>query len=86
MEHQVAEYLGRISRELHVTVIDARDWVSDDDFIDMTHALPRAAGPFTERLGREAVLPLVAGRPLDPTVLYPPAPEWSSPGPPIEIH
>jgi hypothetical protein len=88
MEHQVAAYLGCISRHHHVSVIDVRDWVSDDDYIDMTHVLPRAAGPFTERFGREVLLPLVAGRPLDPALLYLPPndSELSSPARAAELH
>jgi hypothetical protein len=80
VEATVAAYLGGLSRKLGVPVIDTRGWVPDDDFIDMTHALPRAAGPYTERFGREALWPLLAGRPLDPAIVYPhgPGPESSS--------
>jgi hypothetical protein len=71
VEATVATYLGGLSRELGVPVIDTRDWVPDDDFIDMTHALPRAASPYTERFGREVLWPLLAGRPLDGAIIYP---------------
>jgi hypothetical protein len=71
VDGQVAAYLGGLSRAFGVPVIDVRDWVPDDDFIDMTHALPRAAGPYTERFGREVLRPLLAGRPLDRGIMYP---------------
>ncbi len=88
MENEVAAYLGRLSREQHVPIIDTRDWVPDSEFLDMKHILPGAAGPYTQRLGREALLPLAAGRPLDPALLYPPPSEspWSASGQPSQVH
>jgi hypothetical protein len=80
---RVKAYLTDLSRERQVAVIDTRAWVPDDDFLDMTHVLPRAAAPYTERLGREVLRPLVQGRPL-PAHLLVGAP--SSPHLPAPAH
>jgi hypothetical protein len=57
----IAEYLQRMGRENNITVIDARDWVADKDFIDTFHLHPRGATAFTVRFGREVLQPLLAG-------------------------
>ncbi|OAI46237.1 hypothetical protein AYO44_11700 [Planctomycetaceae bacterium SCGC AG-212-F19] len=38
-------------------VINARDWLRDDDLYDSHHPLNRGAAAFSARLGREAILP-----------------------------
>lgn len=55
-------YLACLAREWRVPLIDARSWVADADFIDGHHLLQRGARGFTERLGRELIGPLVAGK------------------------
>jgi hypothetical protein len=61
----IEDYLGALGREYGVPVIDARGWVPDEcDFLDSHHLLARGAERFTERLGREAVLPLLLWRTL----------------------
>jgi hypothetical protein len=62
-------YLRAVVRECRVPVIDTRDWVPDADFIDMTHTLPCAAGPYTARFGREVLAPLLAGQLPAPALL-----------------
>ncbi len=59
---RVDAYLGRLSRESAVPLIDARDWVSDDEFADTHHLLKSGARAFSTRLGREALRPLLEGR------------------------
>ncbi len=78
---RIHAYLTDLSREQQVPVIDTRCWVSDDDFLDMTHALPRAATPYTERIGREVLRPLRQGRPLPAHVLFggPSSPDTTAP-------
>jgi hypothetical protein len=67
-EARVRAYLADLCRD-QVPVIDTRDWVGDDDFIDMVHAVPQAAAPYTERWGREVLSPLLRGEPLAPNLL-----------------
>jgi hypothetical protein len=57
----VDAYLARISRD--ATIIDARDWVPDAGFSDGHHLLPAGATAFTERFGRDALSPLLLGKP-----------------------
>jgi hypothetical protein len=44
-----------------VPLINARDWVPDDGFVDGHHLLADGAALFTDRFGREAVQPLLGG-------------------------
>ncbi len=53
-------YLRGLSEEKGVALIDARDWVPDDEFRDGHHLLATGARTFTERFGREALSPLMA--------------------------
>jgi hypothetical protein len=76
---RVRRYLTVLSDQEHVPVIDTRDWVSDDNFIDLTHVLPRAAAPYTERFGREVLRPLLEGRPLAPRLVLGGGPSPSEP-------
>jgi hypothetical protein len=59
---RVDSYLARLKREWSLPVIDARTWVADDGFMDAHHLLPRGAIAFSERLGREAIAPVLASR------------------------
>jgi hypothetical protein len=55
-------YLDQLRRTYDVPVMDARCWVGDDGFNDPHHLGLRGARVFTERLGREALQPLLAAR------------------------
>jgi hypothetical protein len=57
-------YLGRLRDEYGVPVIDAREWLADEDFVDSCHLLPRGARHFSERFGRVVYRPLLAGQSL----------------------
>lgn len=46
-------YLCGLSRDYEVSVIDARGWLADEDFLDGHHLLPAPATEFTHRLDRE---------------------------------
>ncbi len=46
-------YLAALTQAYGVTVIDARTWVPDGQFVDGHHLLPAGAAVFTERFGRE---------------------------------
>jgi hypothetical protein len=76
-EAQVMTYLNNLGREHQLQVVDARTWVADEDFLDMTHVLPQGATPFTRRFAAEVLRPLLQG-PGDPgfpsSERLPPAP------------
>jgi hypothetical protein len=80
VEAVAAGYLAGLGREYRLPVVDVRDWVADEDFMDLSHALPRAAGPYTQRFGREVLLPLLQGKSLSPGLLVHETP--ASPSPP----
>jgi hypothetical protein len=63
VHEQISAYLERLKREYSVAVFDSRTWLADDDFYDLAHIAPPAAAPFTQRLGRELLLPWLAGKP-----------------------
>jgi hypothetical protein len=62
-------YLTGLSQEYQVPAIDMRDWLSDEEFSDFCHMLPRAAAPLSLRFAREVLQPWLKGEPLDRKVL-----------------
>ncbi len=60
----VHDYLAGLCREYGASAIDARDWLDDDCFQDFSHLHAAGARAFSARLGREALVPLLAGAPL----------------------
>jgi hypothetical protein len=63
--------LVQLSRQYKVPVIDARGWADDDDFADEFHLTPEGAARFTQRLGRAIVEPLLEGKQIEETPLWP---------------
>jgi len=55
----VRQFVTQLGRENAAPVIDAREWMTEDDFRDSNHLLKGAANEFTDRLGREYILPLL---------------------------
>jgi hypothetical protein len=55
-------FLAGVCAEFNCPLIDAREWVSDDSFVDGHHLLRPAALAFTDRLTTEAILPLLRKR------------------------
>lgn len=55
-------YVAGLSEEYGAPVVDARAWLTDDQFSDGHHPLRGGAEAFTQRLGREALGPLAEGR------------------------
>jgi hypothetical protein len=53
-------FCADMTREYGVPVVDAREWLSDDDLYDFHHPLKSGAHKFTARLGRDVLTPLVA--------------------------
>jgi hypothetical protein len=74
VQAHVEAYLRDLCGEV-VPLVETRDWTDDADFLDMTHVLPRAAGPYTKRFVHEVLRPLLDGRPYSPDAApsYPPA-------------
>jgi hypothetical protein len=60
-EAELYAALNRLCVDTGLRLIDARRWLGDDSFSDSHHLIPRAAGPFSERLGREieALVPAI---------------------------
>jgi hypothetical protein len=59
MQKAVPEMLSRLQKKYDVPLIDARDWMDDDQFYDMHHLHPAGARKFSARLAREGVEPLL---------------------------
>jgi hypothetical protein len=76
---RIGAYLGQISEEYGVPVIDARTWVGDDGFHDFSHMQVKGARAFSAIVGREILRPLLEGRPLPPAVLLRPGAGPSAP-------
>jgi hypothetical protein len=81
VQSRVSAYLADRTREYRVPVIDTREWVADDDFVDSRHTLPRVAAPYTDRFLREVLRPLLEGRPLARHLLLGAVPSPEPPGP-----
>ena len=58
---QVWELLDKMRAELGIQVIDAHEWLAEDDFLDSHHPNPPGGAKFTARLG-EYLVPLLHGR------------------------
>jgi hypothetical protein len=56
------QYLGRLSWEERIPVIDARSWVDATGFYDSVHLVHASAAAFTEELDRWVLQPLLASR------------------------
>ncbi len=71
---EIETFLNQLSREYAVPIINARNWIRDEDFSDSHHLMRHGAEVFTARLTSEVLLPLLAGqgtallhRPATPT-------------------
>jgi len=49
----IATFLGDLRRDWGVPLIDAREWIADEEFWDSHHLRPSGAVQFTDRLGSE---------------------------------
>jgi hypothetical protein len=58
---RLSAFLAAICSEFGCRLIDAREWVADDGFLDGHHLTRAAAITFTDRLTAEAITPLVRG-------------------------
>ncbi len=62
-------YLFELQKEYGTPLIDARDWVPDNEFVDFSHLQDAGARRFSNRFGPEVLRPLLEGRPLPASVL-----------------
>ena len=60
LERQIRSHLESLSAEFDVPLIDARDWIAEDGFIDGHHLHYLGAVQFSERFGREFLAPLLS--------------------------
>jgi hypothetical protein len=63
---QIETFLGELHRDFAIPVINAREWIADDQFADSHHLLRHGAVVFTQRLGQEVVLPFIRHGNLPP--------------------
>jgi hypothetical protein len=70
---KVNEYLGRLSRECAVPIVNARSWIPDEHFLDGYHLSNQGAAAFSELVGQRVLQPLLAGQPLADRDLWPPS-------------
>jgi len=63
-------YLGQLKQEYHIPIIDTREWVRDENFVDYCHVGLPGVAPFSERVGHEVIQPIVEGKNLNDAVLY----------------
>ena len=63
----LAAYQAELTREFGVRVIDAREWLPDEEFEDGHHPLLNGQKRFTRRLYREVLVPLIG----DTSAKYP---------------
>ncbi len=67
---QIDGYLGRLSRDTGVPVIDTRTWMADEDFFDSHHLLVGGATKFTRRFQDEVLRPLLHGKPCGSCLVW----------------
>jgi len=61
MEQATQRMLTECRERYGAVVIDARAWMLDPEFFDMHHLTPWGARLFSERLAREAIVPMLSG-------------------------
>lgn len=75
---QVETFLRELSSAEQTPVVNARDWIPEEDFSDSHHLLLSGTRTFTTRLTYEVIQPILQGSPHSPIapaleVQYPPA-------------
>ena len=60
----IKEWLTQVSREYDAPLVNAREWIDDEnDFKDSHHLLRSGRDKFKERLARECIFPLLSRTP-----------------------
>ncbi len=54
---RIQHWLEQTGKEFDAPIVNAREWLGEESFIDSHHLMPEGAAAFTERLGREYILP-----------------------------
>ena len=57
---EISTYLRSLCSEFGAPLIDAHNWMREEEFMDSHHLLPTAAKRYTDQLGREGILPVLA--------------------------
>ena len=63
-EQQLQDYCAQLRRKHDLWIVDARDWLADDEFMDGHHVMEQGAVTFTRRLEQEVLGKLVSGSAL----------------------
>jgi len=58
---EVEGLVRTLGRRYGAPVINAREWMAEEDFLDTLHLVPSSATTFSERFAREALVPLLSG-------------------------
>jgi hypothetical protein len=58
----IRAWVSELAAAHGAAVVDAGEWLAEEEFTDGFHLQPAGAVRFTERLGREAALPILAAR------------------------
>jgi len=58
-DEQLRTFLRSITADLKVPIINAREWLSEEEFRDSHHLMPQAVPGYTRRLGQEGILPML---------------------------
>lgn len=56
---EIRTFLADLGARYGAPLVDAHEWLGEDDFIDSNHLMPDGASRFTERFGREILVPLL---------------------------
>jgi hypothetical protein len=59
---EIERFLTELSREFGTPIVNAREWIADEDFGDSHHLLEPGAEKFTQRLGREVLPAMLADK------------------------
>jgi hypothetical protein len=64
MQEQLAERFAKISQDRQILLVNARDWLPEQELYDSHHALPTGAAHFSQRLQHDVIEPLIRTLPL----------------------
>ncbi len=64
MQEQLVDTFEKISKERGILLVNAREWLPEQELYDGHHALPPGAARFSRRLQQEVLTPLVNCLPL----------------------